>query len=307
MTEAQKRARQIIDGIRAARAWGRAHLILVAGVALGVAASLWLLEHDARLKREVELGQLRRETSTEVAALRAQAEAAIEEFHSYAQAIRSLESRRAALEREATELRQRLSLLREKENVRVQPAGTPGHAEMSGRVAPRLGPDGLQGRDSGVGSWESANDEKRNSKSENRPLSVVSRQLSVATDDELRTTDDPGPSIPNPESEIPIPGSQEDAQHAAPLQTCREQAAVQEQLISNCEERVGASQAVIDTLNLSVGDLQQNIRAQDEIAARLAAQHRAELKAARGSRLRSFGRALKYVGVGVVIGMVMAR
>jgi len=91
------------------------------------------------------------------------------------------------------------------------------------------------------------------------------------------------------------------------LASCREQLAVRDELIANCEERVGASQAVIDALNRSVADLQENIRAEDAIAARLAAQQRAELRAARGSRLRRFGRVMQYVGVGVVIGMVAAR
>lgn len=78
-------------------------------------------------------------------------------------------------------------------------------------------------------------------------------------------------------------------------------------MISNCEQRAEVTRAALETAKQSTLDLQQALGAKDEMAARLKAQHRAELKAARGSRLRKFGRALQYVGAGVVIGVVVAR
>ena len=91
------------------------------------------------------------------------------------------------------------------------------------------------------------------------------------------------------------------------LDSCREQSTVQDQLISNCEARAELSRAAFEAAKRSTLQLGEALRAKDAMAARLEERHRAELKAARGSRLRRFGRALEYVGVGVVIGMAVAR
>jgi hypothetical protein len=57
-------------------------------------------------------------------------------------------------------------------------------------------------------------------------------------------------------------------------------------------------------MHKSLDDLNQAIRWKDEILTRVEAQHRAELKAARGSRWGRFVRAVEYVAVGVAIGVV---
>ena len=100
-----------------------------------------------------------------------------------------------------------------------------------------------------------------------------------------------------PEPPVPSPA----------LQACRQQSAVADQLVANCEQRVDLQRAALAAARRSAVDLQQALRAKDEIAAQLDAQHRIELKAARGSRLRRFARVLQYVGVGVLIGVVVAR
>lgn len=82
---------------------------------------------------------------------------------------------------------------------------------------------------------------------------------------------------------------------------------MQDELLSNCEQRVEINRAALEAAKRSALGLQAALRVKDEIAARLDAQHRSELQAARGSRLRRFGRALQYVGAGVVVGVVMAR
>ena len=150
MTQAELQARRMIETLKPAVAWARAHAGLVLGVLLSGFAALWLIAHDAHLRREIELQQLRRETATEVAALRTQAAKAMAEFRANARAIHDLESRRASLEREATLLRQKLRSLREEESVRVRQAETPGQAELSGRVTARPGPEELGNRESGV-------------------------------------------------------------------------------------------------------------------------------------------------------------
>ena len=231
--------------------------LLVAAVALVVAA-LWLIEHDARLRRDVQLDSMRRATSAELGDLRTRAEAAMKEFRASTQVIESLEARGRALEREAATLRQKLSSLRAEENFRVQSASSPGQTKVAAGIAPRLDPE--------------------------EPVSVVRLQVSGKSEqpDTRHLTPDTSPA------------------------SCREQAAVQDQLISNCEQRVEVSRAALEAAKGSALDLQQALRAKDAIATKLDAQHRLELKAARGSRLRKFGRALQYVGVGVVIGVLVA-
>ena len=98
------------------------------------------------------------------------------------------------------------------------------------------------------------------------------------------------PAAPNPSSD-----------------TCREQLRVQDELITNCEERVELNRAALEAAKRSTADLTEALRAKDQMAARIEAGHRAELELARGSRLRRFGRAIEYVGVGVVIGVAIAR
>ncbi len=88
---------------------------------------------------------------------------------------------------------------------------------------------------------------------------------------------------------------------------CREQAQVKDGLLANCQEQAAASRTVIDEMQRSVLSLKEALRLKDAIQTRSEAMHRAELKAARGSRLRRFGRALQYVGAGVVVGVVIAR
>jgi hypothetical protein len=314
--------------------WARGHVALIVAVVLCASVSLWLLEHDARRKQDWELQQLRRETSAEVTALRAQAAKAMAEFRSQARLIRDLEARRASLEREAVALRRRLNSLRpqagadlpirsgqvpagatfprEEEHLRARPAETLGQPHVSGRVRAQRGPEDFGNRESaignrraGLGNRESGpGEETGNWKLETGNSKLEDRKPGAAADE--IGSDSPASSIQFPvssfadaipDSRLPTPA----------LAACREQSAVQEALIANCEQRVEASQAVIDAMNRSIEDLQQMARANDAISQRRDTQHRAELKAARGSRLRRLGRAMQYVGAGVVLGVVVAR
>jgi hypothetical protein len=285
MAQGEARIRQVIarlkPGAACVFAWARGHTALFLSIVLCVSGALWLLEHDARRKQQWEFDRLRRETSAEVAVLRARAASAMEEFRSNARIIHDLEARRASLEREALALRRRLNSLREEERLRARPAETLGPTDGSGRVAAQRGPQDFGNRESGIGNRGAG--------------------LGVRGGADLARFD---MSAPAGESDAP------DTRHLTPdtsLASCRELSVAQDELIANCEDRVEASQAVIDALNRSVQDLQQVVRAKDHIAQRIDAQHRAELKAARGSRLRKFGRAMQYVGVGVVIGLGLAR
>jgi hypothetical protein len=89
------------------------------------------------------------------------------------------------------------------------------------------------------------------------------------------------------------------------LEACREQSAVKDQMVANCEARAGTAQTEIEKLSDSVSRLQETVRLKDLIAERTETAHRAELQAARGTWRSRFVRALKYVGVGVVIGIAV--
>lgn len=116
---------------------------------------------------------------------------------------------------------------------------------------------------------------------------------------------------PSPQSPAPSPEFVLTEQAARRIETafveldsCREQSALKDQGLENCQEQAAVSQAVVGEMHKSLDDLNQAIRWKDEILTRVEAQHRAELKAARGSRWGRFVRAVEYVALGVAIGVV---
>jgi hypothetical protein len=288
MTSAQTQIERVVANLKLLWLWVRAHGVLLIFAVLCASAALWLIEHDARLRREFELQQLRTETQAEVADLRARAAAAMGELQKNARLIENLESKRRDLERQSQDLRQRLSHLREEERLRVQQASTLAPRELAQRVAARLGPGGQV---SGSGFQVSGADQGR-------------------PDTRHPTPDTSGAA--NPEPRIPSHGLTLTGQGLRGVETaflqldaCREQSAVKDQMVSNCEARVGTAQTEIEKLNDSVSQLQETVRLKDQIAERTEAAHRAELVAARGTWRSRFVRVLKYVGVGVVIGVAV--
>jgi len=270
---------------------------LVLGASCLLFLAIWLHEHDARLRRDLELQQLKKQTSAQVADLRARAEAAIREANQKnARLIADLETRRRQLGREGEELRKRLLLLHEEERKRVSEVATLPASALAEHLAARL-----EGQVSGVGGRVS---EER------------------VPDDRLRgpqtkdETPDPGHLKPDteqsPESRTLSPEFRLSEQGARRLETafveldsCREQSALKDRELANCQEQVAVNQAVAGEMHKSLNDLNQAIRLKDEILARVEAQHRAELKAARGARLGRFVRAVEYVALGVAVGVVV--
>jgi uncharacterized protein YlxW (UPF0749 family) len=287
---------------------------LVLGAAgLFILAWAWR-EHDARLRRDLELEQLRQHTSAQVAALRTRADALLRAANEKnARVIRDLDSRRRQLERESEELRQRLLRLQEEEGKRLAEVASLPAAELAKRVADRL-----RARDSGFGIRGSGSEGQVSGVGgqvpETRDARLKSRDSGLETRDsgEYRRegpspqplAPSPSSSIPNPEFVLTEPGARQIETAFIELDSCRAQAAVKDGELANCQEQVSANRAIAGELNKSVNDLNQAIRVKDEILAQVQAEHQAELKAARGSRLGHFVRAVEYVGVGVVIGLV---
>ncbi len=317
MTSAQTQIERVVAVLKAAGQWMHLHAALVIFALLCASVTLWLLEHDARLRREFQLQQLRTETKAEVADLRARAAAAMGQLKENARLIENLESRRSALAHEAEGLHQRLGSLREQERLRVQQASTLAPQELAQRVAARLGPEALR-RDSGFGTRDSGKEETGNSKLETgkTPTSLGVPSIpknSAPQPADSPSTQPPAPSV-RPADKLPVSSFQFPLSEAElrqvdtaflQLDACREQSAVKDQMVSNCEARAGAAQTEIEKLNDSVSRLQETVRLKDQIAERTEAEHRAELAAARGTWRSRFVRALKYVGVGVVIGVAV--
>jgi len=283
---------------------------IVLGGAGVLFVAVWLLEHDARLRREVELGQLKQQTGAQVTELRTRADAALRAANEEnARAIESLEG-------EAEELRQRLVSLREEERARVGQVATLPASELEQRVAARLDPGNFATRDSGFGIRASGSEEHvAGAQGQVSAKRVPDDQLGgPQTKGESPDTRHPAPDtspVPNPESRVPSPDfvlTEEGARRVETafleLDSCREQSAVKDGVLGNCQEQVATQAAIAGEMRKSLDDLNQAIRLKDEIAARTETLYRAELRAVRGSRLGRFVRAVQYVGVGVVIGLV---
>ena len=196
MMQAADQIRKWWEAAKPALTWARAHTRLAMGALCFLVAAVWVAEHDARVKREVELGQMHRAISSEVSDLRRKAEGAIQESRANERVIRDLESRRSALEREASVLRARLNFLREEERVRVRPAVTPGHNVLAGRAPSRPDPAHVGIRDWGLGTGDSGlESETGNWKLETGGSSVVTGQRSVAPQWRPGVTADPQSQI----------------------------------------------------------------------------------------------------------------
>ncbi len=89
------------------------------------------------------------------------------------------------------------------------------------------------------------------------------------------------------------------------LDACREQGTVKDQQVVNCREQSEANTAIIAQQNASIEKLNQALAAKEGILTRREAEHRAELGAARGSRLARLVRTLEHVGVGMVLGIAI--
>lgn len=315
----------ITNAVKAGLLRARARLALVALISLGASAALWRLEHDAQLRRDFELQQLRRAAAAEVANLRARVAAALDDADAGAQRVRDLEARRLQLERAAANSRAEISSLKSKERARLQEVASLPFPALVDRLRSRLGAESLASRDSGPASRTlpvagSRLPERVTDGTRSAGDSTFQIQDSRSPNPQSRTANpesrlaNPETRVANPESGIPSPGillteggARAVAATLVERDACREQAQVKDALLANCQEQAAGSRAALEEMSRSVSSLKEAVRLKGEIESRGEAVHRAELKAARGSRLRRFGRALQYVGAGVVIGVVVAR
>jgi len=289
-------------------------LLAAVGLAL-VIGGLALHEHDARLRRSIELRQSKTETVARVKELEEQAAAAVRVANQRnALVIRELEAGRQKLATEGERLRQRLAALEREGRARVERVATLPSNELAQRVAARLGTGAGEARDSGLATRDSGLGTRGsglgilNSGNTGGPLPVAdSSSLKPGSTKENPSTQPPAPS---PEATAAEPTMTLDTAALRQVETafvrlesCREQSAAKDEQVANCREQLAASAAVAARMDDSLRELNQAIRLKDEILERREALHHAELKAARGSRLSRMRKALTYVAAGVVIGV----
>lgn len=252
---------------------------------------LWLVEHDARVRRSYELAQMRKQTTAEISTLEKQAEAAVREANErHSQAIRNLESRQKKLLEASARLRERLAALQKEERAKVEQAATLPTEKVATEVAARLGlpPESVQ-----------------------RATSPTTTAAKVATSGEPSTP----PSSEGSEGRVEKPRATQltldepalrrvDAA-LAELDSCREQHTVLTEQIANCDSQVAAQADSIKQQAASIEKLRQALTDKDQILARLQEEHRAELKAARGTRWGRWKRTLEHIALGIAIGVVI--
>jgi hypothetical protein len=302
--------------------------------------AFWLHQHDARIRQQVGLQQLRSETSAEVAALRKQAAQDVEQANvENAKAIRELEQRRQQAEQQNRQLAAQLDRLRKQAQVQAGEVATLPISEIVTRVAAQLGlkvediANGSHG--SGVGAVGSSADMAKGAASAPpqatpHPVPPGGTTLSPRRGLGFALLADMargGISAPPPERNTGILRSaQDDGRRAQDdnaalaltssgarkvetaligLNACRAESNVENQQLSNCRARAGADEAAIQRLNASVASLNQAIAAKDKILARQQTQYKAELRAARGTFLGRLARLTEHVAIGVGVGVAI--
>jgi len=269
----------------------RARLVLWGACALLLAA--WWYEHQARLRQSFELAQLQKQSATAVSALEARAAAAIRQANQRnAQAIHALEAQRATLVRNAGDLAARLQSLQERERAQAAQVAVLPVPELARRVAAELA---LQDSDLGDrGSGQATEEQGRNSKFE------IRNSADVIQNPKSKIENPPSPALALSEPQL-----RNLAAALVERDACREQKQVVEGQFTNCRAQVGANAAIIQQQADSLAKLNEALAAKNEILTRREAQHQAELKAARGSRLSRLARVVECVAMGIVIGVVI--
>jgi hypothetical protein len=128
ITEALKRMFRRVPG----KAW-----LAAAGL---LAAAFWMHQHDARIRRQAQLQQLRNQTSAQLAALRRQAAQDVKQANVInAKAIQEFEQRRQQLVGRNRKLAAQLDRLRTQAQVQAGEVATLPISEIATRVAAQLG------------------------------------------------------------------------------------------------------------------------------------------------------------------------
>jgi hypothetical protein len=89
------------------------------------------------------------------------------------------------------------------------------------------------------------------------------------------------------------------------LDSCRQQAQVLGQQVSNCQQQAKLDSSMLDQQSGTIAKLEAALADKDKILAESEAAHRAELKAARGTWRSHFLRAVGYFAGGFMAGVLV--
>ncbi|TAM79167.1 MAG: hypothetical protein EPN47_19355 [Acidobacteria bacterium] len=296
-----------------------------------LAAAFWMQQHDARIRQQAGLQQLRSETSAEVAGLRKQAAHDVEQANvENAKAVAELEQRRQQAEQQSRQLAAQLAGLRNQAQVQAGEVATLPISEIVTRVAAQLG---LKAEDVASNGQHGKSPLTRPRQA--GPPSPLGEGLATHSSapppdchpEERQATKDPGSSIaasgqaPCKEQTAGILRSAQDDRAAAlsltasgarkvetalvALDACRAESSIQGRQFSNCQVRAEADEAAIGRLNGSVVSLNQALAAKDKVLAGQQAEYKAELRAARGTFLGRLARLTEHVAIGVGLGVAI--
>jgi hypothetical protein len=230
-----------------------------------ILAGLWLQEHDARVRRAAELQGLKKQTAVEVSSLQARADAALQQANGRNAAAI------AALEAQRRALTARgAALAAELDSLRAK------QQKQAEEIA-TLPPEELETRLT----------------QQLGPSSVVRGPIA-------------GPGSPESGQLILSPqGQRQVASALAERDACRDQSALTDRQLSNCNERLAMGGAQISKQADSLSQLRQALDARTQMEAVRQKQFDAELRAARGTWAGRAVRALKFLAVGAAIGAVL--
>ena len=297
-------------------------------------------QHDARIRQQVGLQQLRNETSAQVAALRRQAAEDVKQANAQnAQAVAKLEQRRQEAERQNGQLAAQLESLRKQAQIQAGEVATLPISEIVTRVAAQLG---LKAEDLAAKASRKGAEAQRKLGIMNYELPEAGTSADIAksaisvppTVADMAKTPHPAagastlsprrgpgsaqaadiaknaisapPDLQNPASlALTASGARKVEASLVALDACRAESSIQARQLTNCQARAEADEAAIEQLKGSVSSLNQALAAKDKILVEQQSRYKAELRAARGTFLGRLARLSEHVAIGVAVGVAI--
>jgi hypothetical protein len=292
----------------------------------------WSCEHQARRREMLEAKQVKKQTAEEISQLQQQVAGALRDAKQSAQAARELEAQRQQFAPEAEGLRQSLELLRKQELVRINEVATLPTMEVANRVASRLQEQvsGARGQVSGQGEEQVSGQRSVDpltgpapageSAGAGHPLPQGEGKQYLGGEGQSNPGGD-GKQYPagqgqnNPVSGVSGQGSgalvlsdqgvRKVETALIELDSCRQHTQVMGQQVSNCEQQAKLDSNLQQQQSDTISKLNAALADKDQILARSAEAHQAELKAARGTWRRRFLHAVEIFAGGFIAGVLV--
>ncbi|MGA8182933.1 MAG: hypothetical protein WB819_04740 [Terriglobia bacterium] len=292
-----------------------------------LAGAFWMHQHDARIRRQARLQQLRNQTSAQVSALRRQAAQAVKQANvENTKVLQELEQRRQQAVEQNRQLAAQLARLREQAQIQAGEVATLPISKIVTRVAAQLGlkaEDVMPDVETDLAKNETAGEKTPHPAAGASTLSPRRGPGSQQSADSTKNaTAGPGDAGSRGALGAPAAGQSPPLQNTAvlsltssgarkvetaliALKACRAENDIETQQISNCQVRAEAGEAEVKRLQSSVAGLNRALDAKDKILALQQSESKAELRAARGTFLGRLAHAAEHVAIGVAVGVAI--